>query len=118
MKKILSFRPLFYLAFILFFALLPIEAIREHSFCLLYNVTDFKCASCGVTRAFCSFLHFDFASAAQFNPVFTYSIFPLCIFLMLEDTVAIVLRLFLKSSRRSFLEQGFCGVFNLLMGKK
>lgn len=118
MKKILSFRPLFYLAFVLFFALLPIEAIREHSFCLLYNVTGFKCASCGVTRAFCSFMHFDFALAAQFNPVFTYSIFPLCLFLMLEDAVTLILRHFLKHTRRSFLEQGFLSIFNLLMGKK
>lgn len=118
MKKILRFRPIFYIAFLLFFALLPLESIREHSFCIYSNFFNLKCAGCGVTRAFCAFMHFDFAQAYNFNSVFTLSVFPLSLLLMLQDTVAIVLRKITKNDRKSILEAGATAFINEMLAKK
>lgn len=107
MKKYLIFgRIAAYFIFLLFFALLPIASFEEKSFCVYYNLFGFLCAGCGVTRGFCCFMHFDFAKAAEFNPVFTYAIFPISIFLMIEDSLLIILRFFKKSKRKSLLEEG------------
>ena len=106
MKKLLPYRIILYLIFFLAFALLPLDTIREHSFCVLYLITGLKCAGCGVTRGFTSFMKLDFETAAKFNPVFTYAIFPLCVFLMLQDAVAIIVRAVFKRNCPSILENG------------
>ena len=117
MKKILSARPFFYIALLMLFALLPLEAIEQHSFCPLYLITGLKCMGCGVTRGFCAFMHFDFATAFQYNSVFTCSVFPICIFLMAEDSIVLLLRRIKKSPRQSILEQGAAAVFSLFQKK-
>ncbi|MBQ8868908.1 MAG: DUF2752 domain-containing protein [Oscillospiraceae bacterium] len=117
MKKILKFRPIFYFALLAFFALLPLSLIEEHSFCPLYLMTGLKCLGCGVTRGFCAFMHFDFAAAFGYNSVFTCAVFPICIFLMLEDSLVLLLCYKNKTTRRSFLEQGVGAVFDLFKGR-
>jgi len=117
MKKILSFRPLVYAVFLLTFALIPLSLIEEHSFCLIRLFTGMKCAGCGVTRGFCAFMHFDFARAAAYNPVFAYAVFPISIFLMLEDTVFLICRRFSLTARRSLIEEGIISVFKFLGDK-
>ena len=53
-----------------------------------------------------AFMKLDFETAAKFNPVFTYAIFPLCVFLMLQDAVAIIVRAVFKRNCPSILENG------------
>jgi len=118
MKKILPFRPLFYLIFVLAFALVPLESIIDHSFCIYSNLLGVKCAGCGVTRGFCAFMHFDFSLSYSLNPVFTFSVFPITLFLMLEDTISIILRCFLKIQRFSVVEKGIKAFYKTIMGKK
>ncbi len=117
MKKILSKRPFFYFALLIAFALLPLKLIEQHSFCPLYLMTGLKCLGCGVTRGFCAFMHFDFATAFRYNSVFTCAVFPICIFLMLEDSLVLLLRYKNKTTRRSLLEQGVGAVFGLFKGR-
>lgn len=117
MKKILEFRPFFYFVLLIVFALLPLKLIEEHSFCPLYLITGLKCMGCGVTRGFCAFMHFDFKTAFEYNSVFTCAIFPICIFLMLEDSITLFLRRKNKTTRRSILEQGVGAVFGLFKGR-
>ncbi len=117
MKKILKFRPILYFALLITFALLPLKAIEQHSFCPLYLMTGLKCLGCGVTRGFCAFMHFDFVTAFEYNSVFTCAVFPICIFLMLEDGLSLVLRKFKKSTRRSIIEEGLSGISDLFKSK-
>lgn len=117
MKKILSLRLILYFALLVFFALLPPSLIEGHSFCPLYLMTGFKCLGCGVTRGFCAFMHFDFEAALCYNSVFTCAVFPICIFLMLEDSLILLLRYKNKITCRSFLEQGVGAVFDLFKGR-
>ena len=117
MKKILDLRPIFYFVLLITFALLPLSAIEGHSFCPLYLMTGLKCLGCGVTRGFCAFMHLDFAAAFRYNSVFTCAVFPICIFLMLEDSLVLLLRRFNKTSRRSVLEAGINCVLELFKFK-
>ena len=117
MKKFLKFRPVFYFVLLIVFALLPLQLIEEHSFCPLYLITGLKCMGCGVTRSFCAFMHFDFKTAFEYNPVFASAVFPTSVFLMLEDSILLFLRHKNKTTRRSVLEQGADAVFNLFKGR-
>ncbi|MBQ8337806.1 MAG: DUF2752 domain-containing protein [Oscillospiraceae bacterium] len=118
MKKILKLRPIFYFSLLIFFALLPLGAIEQHSFCPLYLMTGLKCLGCGVTRGFCAFMHFDFATAFEYNIVFTCAVFPICIFLMLEDSISLILRRLKKTKRLSFIEAGTKAVLSFLKVNK
>ena len=106
-KKLLKLRPIFYFAFLLFFALIPTAAVLNKSFCPLFNLTHIKCAGCGVTRAFTLFMHLNFKDAMSYNNVFTISVFPISIFLMLEDSLVLLLRKLKKIKRLSLLEKAF-----------
>ena len=118
MKKNLSLlRPVAYFFLLLTFALIPLSLIEDASFCLMYNITGFMCCGCGVTRGFCAFMHFDFAAAAEYNPVFTYSIFPISVFLMLEDSVVLFCRRFFMKKRISLLEEAGVAVNHFLQKK-
>ncbi len=106
MKKYLAFlRPIAYFALLLTFALIKLPLIENISFCFYKNAMGMLCAGCGVTRGFCAFMHLDFSLAAEYNPVFTYAIFPICIFLMLEDSFSIFARFFFGKKTSSLLEQ-------------
>ncbi len=114
MKKYFElFRPAAYLLVLLTFAVFPLSLIENSSFCVYKNLFDILCCGCGVTRGFCAFMHFDFALAASYNGVFTYAIFPISVFLMLDDTVRIVLRLFFNKRSTSLLEEVKNAVSNL-----
>ena len=117
MKKTLFLRPILYFSLLIFFALLPLGLIEEHSFCPIYLITGLKCVGCGVTRGFCAFMHFDFKTAFEYNSVFTCAVFPICIFLMIEDSISLFLRYKNKTTRRSILEQGVDMIFDLLKGR-
>lgn len=105
-------RPALYVCLTAFFAAVPPEAIAEKSFCLQYRLTGFRCAGCGVTRAFCFFMHGRFAEAAMFHPIFTYAVFPIALFLMLEDVLCVFL------NRRSLLHTALSAVFGTPTGNE
>ncbi len=118
MNKIATYcRPFVYFVFLLTFACIPLSVVESGSLCMYYNFLGVKCAGCGVTRGFTSFMHFDFARAYDYNSVFTCAVFPVCIFLILEDTAVIILRAFNKTKRKSLIESVF-DVFDALFLKK
>jgi len=41
----------------------------KHSFCLMKNITNVPCPSCGSTRAVISFIHGDFLQSLYWNPM-------------------------------------------------
>lgn len=104
-KYLVLLRPIAYFSLLLTFALAELSLIENTSLCFYRNSLGMLCAGCGVTRGFCAFMNFDFSLAAEYNPVFTYAIFPISIFLMLEDTVSIIVRLISGKKTSSLLEQ-------------
>lgn len=118
MKKYLDiFRVFFYIIFLLVFALTPLYFFKANAFCVYRELFGMLCAGCGVTRGFCAFMHLDFFMASQYNPVFAYAVFPISIFLMLEDSVVVVLRRLKKIKRKSLLELGFSAVGTVFIKK-
>ena len=47
----------------------------------------------------------DFAAAAAYNPVFTYAIFPIFAFLVLDDIAALLFRLYKGRGYMSIIER-------------
>ena len=118
MKKYFDIvRVICYILFLLFFALVPLEFFKANAFCVYRELFGMLCAGCGVTRGFCAFMHLDFFMASQYNPVFAYAVFPISIFLMLEDSVVVVLRRLKKIKRKSLLELGFSAVGTVFIKK-
>ena len=98
-------RIIFYITFILYFTITPTEKFENGKpICLFFILTNKMCPACGVTRAFSSFLHLHFLKAFNYNPFFTVSVFPICLFLMIEDSFTSLKRIFNKQDKKSLLE--------------
>lgn len=107
MKKKMIFpaiRIFIYLAFLLFFALVPVEIIEKGSLCQWYNTFGFVCPTCGFTRGFSNFMHFDFVKSLMYNPVLTLFAAPAVIFIMAEDLFVMIKRHIKKTNEMSFAE--------------
>lgn len=98
-------RLFFYLIFFLYFIIKPTSSIIEKpAFCFYYEYFHFLCPTCGVTRAFSSFMHLKFSQAFMYNPIFTVAMGPIFIFLFLQDFYIIVHNLVKKGSKYSIME--------------
>lgn len=101
-KRTLSFRILrivFYLALLLFFALLPYEAAAEGIFRCPSTLAGFQCPGCGVTRAMTLLMHGRFGEAWEMNQVFCAVLFPGFLLTAVQDTYITV-----TGKKQSFLE--------------
>ena len=87
-------RLCFYLVFFLAFIIIPTESFLDASICFTRNATGLLCPTCGVTRAFSSIMHLNFADAYNFNPIFTIMICPICVSVFFQD-IYIILRDFI-----------------------
>jgi len=96
-------RLIFYISFLIFFSILDISQIPKSN-CPTYTTFNYLCPSCGVTRAFTSIMHFDFAKALDFNIVFTLAIAPICLFIFFQDAYIIIKRMITKKYHKSIFE--------------
>lgn len=98
-------RIIIYIVLIMFFIFTPTEKFEGgKSICMLYSLTGRMCPACGVTRAFSCFLHLNFLKAFNYNPFFTTSVFPICLFLMADDGSTYIKRLISKKETKSLVE--------------
>ena len=98
-------RVAIYIAALIIGVFLPYSSMQRPTICLFYNLTGKYCAACGATRAFLSFMRLDFAHAAAYNPIFTYAIFPLFALLIIDDLIALALRLVKGKGHMSIVER-------------
>lgn len=96
-------RIVFY--FICFIYLLIKEPNGESLFviCPFRNLFDLDCYLCGMTRAFICAFHMLFIDAINYNPL-VIIIYPLFIFVSIQDTFITLKDLILKKESNSFLE--------------
>lgn len=103
--KILAwFRLLLYVSLFMIFILIPKAVFTAESLCFTFQKFHVICPSCGITRAFTSFIHFEWLTAIAYNQVFTLAILPITLFLFGQDTYTILVRTHRKQSRLSIIE--------------
>ena len=83
--KLQCLRILFFFLLYLSFCLIPLEAVEKESICLVQRHFGAICPTCGITRAFSSIMHLQFAKAFTYPPIFTVAIFPIITFLVAND---------------------------------
>lgn len=71
--------------------------------CPFRNLFNLDCYLCGMTRAFICSFHMLFLEAINYNPL-VIIIYPLFIFISIQDTIVTLKDLFLKKETESFLE--------------
>ncbi len=105
-------RMVLYLILIITFILIDPDKLESRgSFCGSFLIFGIKCPTCGVTRGFCNFLHLNFVKAYSYNKLFTICIFPLAIFIMIDDVVNTIYRSITKKERYSLFEYFVIKVF-------
>jgi hypothetical protein len=107
MKKKMIFpliRILIYVAFLVFFAVVPMELVEKGSLCQWYNTFGFVCPTCGFTRGFSNFMHLDFVQSFMYNPVLTLFAAPTVVLIMAQDLFVIIKRWIKKTNELSFAE--------------
>jgi len=98
-------RIIFYICFFLAFMIIPTSYFVEHNqICFYVRNFNLLCPTCGVTRAFSSFMHFRYIDAFNYNPIFTISFGPIFIFLFTEDLINIFVAAIFKKERYSIME--------------
>jgi len=85
----LTGRVLFWTALAAAGAVIPVSAVENTSFCLIYHTFGVKCITCGVSRAFFCMMHGQLARATQFNPLI-WIIFPAYVLIYASDLRALV----------------------------
>ena len=71
--------------------------------CPTRNLFDFNCYLCGMTRAFICSFHLLFIDAIIYNPL-VIIIYPIFLFISIQDTFITLKDLILKKESKSFLE--------------
>lgn len=103
-------RILIYLSLVITFIIIPTSYFMDHTICHFHNITGYLCPTCGVTRAFSSLLHFNIANAFSYHPIFTILIFPIFLFVFIQDTFTIIKREIKKININSFIEAILFGI--------
>lgn len=103
-NKLAVVRLMLYVILLAGFALLPVASAESGSICVYYRLFGALCPGCGVTRAFTNIMHFDFARAVAYNPVFTLAIAPISLLVFFEDAGVTIYRLVKKKDATSWLE--------------
>ena len=98
-------RLIFYLWFFLYFIITPTTLFTTTDVYQFNNPVMSPTA--GVTRAFSSLMHFQFANAYYFNPIFTLAIAPISLFIFFQDIYIILIRLLKKEKKYSIIEYFF-----------
>lgn len=100
-------RIIIYLALFITFAIIPTTKFIGHSICLIKIYTGYDCPTCGVTRAFSSIMHLKFIDAYHFNSAFTLVIFPIVLFIIINDIINMLIEWIARKETCSYLEHLF-----------
>ena len=99
------FRIVLYLALFSIFALMPVNTAAHLGYrCPIKAVFGVPCPGCGITRAFANIMHFNFQKAISYNAFFVFGLFPVSVFLIIDDIITIILRYLKKTKRKSMIE--------------
>lgn len=90
---------------------LDLHKLMSESICFWYNTYGFLCPTCGGTRSFLHFMHFNFVQAFHYNSALTLGLYPLAAFLVCQDSVSIILNCFFGKKLPSLL-LFFMNLFN------
>lgn len=108
--KIFSWIRIFiYLALFITFFIIPTSYFIDNTICHFHKITGYLCPTCGITRAFSSILHFNLINSFSFHPVFTILVFPITLFIIVQDLYTIIKREITKNNKYSFIEAIFLG---------
>lgn len=88
-----NIRLLLYILIIMILYLVDIKFIEERSLCIIYNLFDIRCVTCGMTRAIFNLSRGNFQRAIDYN-VLIIIIIPILLYLVIEDLFKII---FIKS---------------------
>lgn len=75
--------------------------------CYFKENFNLLCPSCGATRATISIFKGDIMQAAKYNLIYTLAVFPIIMFMIIEDIIVIFLRLIKKTKASSLFETMF-----------
>lgn len=106
-KNIFAFiRISCYIILFLTFIIIPTNYfINNPANCIIRTNFGFFCPCCGVTRCFSCLLHFRFQEAIHYNIVFALAIYPICLFVFIDDSVKSMIRIISKKEIYSILER-------------
>lgn len=101
---------------IYFFAILCIyipnlDYLMSTSICYWYNNYQLLCPMCGGTRSFLNFMHLRFYQAFLYNSPLTLGLYPIMLFLILQDSYTIIANSFFNKNGISLLLY-FMNLFN------
>ena len=96
-------RIVFYLSLFISFIIIPTSYFESHSICIFKNLMGIDCPTCGVTRAFSSLMHLKIKDAFMYNQVFTTTIFPISLIVIIDDTINILKYFIIRKETCSLL---------------
>lgn len=111
--KILRYiRVCLYIIFIILLYSIDVEFIESRSLCIIYNIFNIRCVTCGMTRATFNLSRGNFIKAINYNYLIII-ILPILLYLIIEDLFKI---LFTKSDighniKFSLIEKFFIELF-------
>ena len=100
-------RLLLYIILIILLYIIDLEFIEGRSLCIIYNLFDIKCVTCGMTRALFNLSRGNFIRAIEYNNLIII-ILPILLYLIVEDLHKIVFKeLEVESIKFSIVEKSF-----------
>lgn len=109
-----NLRILLYIISIVLLYIIDVDFIEGRSLCIIYNLFNIKCITCGFTRALFNFSRGNFIKAINYNFLIVI-ILPLFIYLIIEDLFRIIyFKVESKSEKKfSLIEKLFIKFINL-----
>ena len=93
----------FYIVAAIFIVLLVNGKIRTS--CYWYDTYGFMCPTCGMTRATISIFQFNIGEAINYNLFYTCVLFPIAMFLILNDICVVTRRIITHKNIFSIIEK-------------
>lgn len=112
-------RLLLYIILIILLYIIDIDFIEARSLCIIYNLFDIKCVTCGMTRALFNLSRGNFTKAINYNYLIII-ILPILLYLIIEDLYKIIfIRLENRNYRTfSFIELNLIKIINYVIINK
>lgn len=109
-RKKIRLRIIFYLVAIMLLILYLILCHFGYGIPCFFNYYfGYLCPGCGATRAFFSLIALDFSAAGAFHPIFAFAVYPIALFLLLQDFILALYNLYAKREKLSLLRFLFGG---------
>ena len=107
LKVLRHIRFLLYIILIILLYTIDVDFIEGQSLCIIYNLFNIKCVTCGMTRALFNLSRGNFIRAIEYNNLIII-ILPILLYLIVEDLHKIVFKeLEVESIKFSIVEKSF-----------